>query len=307
MGAGESKEEEKEATASEEATTALAVGASVGLAAGAIYSLLASDSSNSVSNGKPMKAPGQKGVNIPRDDCQDNLKDYLRRLSINAEKGASVGLAAGAIYSLLASGSSNSVSNGKLMKAPGQKGVNIPRDDCQDNLKDYFRRLSINAEKGASVGLAAGAIYSLLASGSSNSVSNGKLMKAPGQKGVTIRINDFEENPEDYFRRMSINAEKGASVGLAAGAIYSLLASGSSNSVSNGKLMKAPGRKGVSIRRNDFEENPKAYFSERRRGKCNENENKKMMKAPGQHGVTIRRTNFEDKPNGNFSDLRKGK
>eukprot|EP00268_Persea_americana_P052894 TRINITY_DN594_c0_g1_i6.p1 TRINITY_DN594_c0_g1~~TRINITY_DN594_c0_g1_i6.p1 ORF type:complete len:109 (+),score=20.22 TRINITY_DN594_c0_g1_i6:307-633(+) len=102
MGAGESKEEEKEATASEEATTALAVGASVGLAAGAIYSLLASDSSNSVTNGK------QKGVTIPRDDCQDNLKDYFRRLSINAEKGASVGLAAGAIYSLLASGSSNS-------------------------------------------------------------------------------------------------------------------------------------------------------------------------------------------------------
>ncbi|KAJ8635124.1 hypothetical protein MRB53_009391 [Persea americana] len=84
MGAGESKEEKKEATASEVASTALAVGASVGLAAGAIYALLGSGSSNSVSNEnenkKMMRAPGKNGETMPRDDFEDNPKGYFRDL-----------------------------------------------------------------------------------------------------------------------------------------------------------------------------------------------------------------------------------
>ncbi|RWR75755.1 hypothetical protein CKAN_00415400 [Cinnamomum micranthum f. kanehirae] len=99
MGAGESKEGNKEATASEVATkkgatasevatTVLAVGTSVVLAAGAIYSLLGSGSSDSVSseneneneNEKMMKAPGQNGLIIRRTDFEDNPKDYFRDL-----------------------------------------------------------------------------------------------------------------------------------------------------------------------------------------------------------------------------------
>ncbi|XXG52428.1 hypothetical protein AAC387_Pa03g0773 [Persea americana] len=90
MGAGESREERNAGERREEskATTALAVGASVGLAAGAIYSLLASGSSNSNCSGKMMKAPGQKGVTIPRDDFEDNPQLYFSDQREKAKKAS---------------------------------------------------------------------------------------------------------------------------------------------------------------------------------------------------------------------------
>ncbi|KAJ8635129.1 hypothetical protein MRB53_009396 [Persea americana] len=64
MGAGESKEVNKEATASKAASTALSVGTT--------------GSSNSVSNDKRMNAPGQKGSTIRRADFEANPKGYFR-------------------------------------------------------------------------------------------------------------------------------------------------------------------------------------------------------------------------------------
>ncbi|XXG52429.1 hypothetical protein AAC387_Pa03g0774 [Persea americana] len=63
MGAGESKE-----------STALAVVVSVGLAAGALFTLCASGSENE----KWMKAPGKKGLRIPRAGFERDPKGYFR-------------------------------------------------------------------------------------------------------------------------------------------------------------------------------------------------------------------------------------
>ncbi|KAJ8630949.1 hypothetical protein MRB53_024272 [Persea americana] len=74
MGGCESKERKKESSdADEESRTALAVGALVVLAAGAIYMLL-------VSGGKKMmKAPGRDGF-IPRDGFERDPRAYFRDL-----------------------------------------------------------------------------------------------------------------------------------------------------------------------------------------------------------------------------------
>ncbi|XXG74085.1 hypothetical protein AAC387_Pa07g2895 [Persea americana] len=77
MGGCESKERKKESSdADEELSTALAVGASVVLAAGAIYMLLVSGSD---SGKKMMKAPGRDGF-IPRDGFERDPRAYFRDL-----------------------------------------------------------------------------------------------------------------------------------------------------------------------------------------------------------------------------------
>ncbi|XXG52425.1 hypothetical protein AAC387_Pa03g0770 [Persea americana] len=53
-----------------------------------------------------------------------------------------------------------------------------------------------------------------------------------------------------------------ATVGLGAGALFTLCASGSEND----KWMKAPGKNGLRIPRAGFERDPKGYFRNHRKG-----------------------------------------
>ncbi|KAM7459282.1 hypothetical protein LguiA_036725 [Lonicera macranthoides] len=78
--------------------------------------------------------------------------------------------------------------------------------------------------------------------GNNKEGEDGTMMKAPGQNVVSIKREDFENNPKEYFQRIrgtsSINKKE----------------------EEDGPMMKAPGQKGVYIKRKDFENNPKDYF-----------------------------------------------
>ncbi|KAG6709633.1 hypothetical protein I3842_06G142500 [Carya illinoinensis] len=93
-----------------------------------------------------------------------------------------------------------------------------------------------------------------------------KTMKAPGMEGTRMYRNDFEDNPKHYFQKLRHDDQKrnnGSTQNEMKNKEYSnsyAKAAKVATWPADKKTMKAPGREGTRMYRNDFEDNPKRYF-----------------------------------------------